>query len=221
MAMAACAFVLYATYSLYYHPVPTVSDMTRDVAMALEWIHDRYPDRRIVFGGYSSGGHVAACTLAKVNNHSTSWCTAIDAILYISPVLSVPAATTVSPFASLILVRALLTLIWGCDWRHTVPSPLDDDIPSAVSNVPHWIVACRSEVPLCGDILGPLLSGAAYHAKMQSSNGTTNSTYRELVTTNHWTMLASTEFHQLTQESWGEILQVVVGAAAQLSTTSK
>jgi len=110
--------------------------MMDDVETAVQWIRSHNKcharDRKIVFGGYSSGGHVAALTLPRLlssfSSSSLSCKPSLDhespfqAILYISPVLAVQGNSS-STWGTLI-TDTLMYWIWGPPWRHQVPSPL-------------------------------------------------------------------------------------------------
>lgn len=181
-------------------------DMVDDVALALQWIQQyrakeqegaRRP--RMIFGGYSSGAHVAATLLAQPVERWTSRglpppTDFIDTILLVSGVLATQSRPLDPPFKN-------IQFEWFTTWIVRVvfgtaapgempPSPLYLTKP----RLPHVLIACQQELIFEGlKPLGEILFCSEFYANSLHSSQTP-ARLLLLPRVNHWTILNSPEF---------------------------
>jgi hypothetical protein len=161
--------LLWALMALASHGAADFDQMLHDVADALLWLQQhkdtelltlpkRYNHEEgnkmdatsstkqpFVFGGYSSGGHVAATLLQRPDlfssrglPHPEHW---IDAAIFISGVLAVrPTSTSASQWCTDLVTR----VVFGKSGAAQLPSPLHtiDKHPP----IRHLLIGCRKEV---------------------------------------------------------------------------
>mmetsp|Transcript_8739 Transcript_8739/g.12366 ORF Transcript_8739/g.12366 Transcript_8739/m.12366 type:complete len:369 (-) Transcript_8739:131-1237(-) len=125
-------------------------NMLEDVADALVWVdRNRNTVGRLrsplVFGGYSSGGHVAASLLQRPDllasrglPHPENIC---DGVLMISGVLAVRPPITAHELPRW-LTDITVNAVFGKNRAFNIPSPLHGPLP----RIPHLLVGCRNEV---------------------------------------------------------------------------
>jgi acetyl esterase/lipase len=180
--------------SLANHGAATLDDMHEDVATALTFIQlnktllasSTTTNAKFVFGGYSSGGHVAATLLQNDvlwKRHSLAAPTQLfSGILYISAVLSVRKADYSGGCPTAWLTNLVMWTVWGPN-AHTIPSPLVGSLPK----LPHVLIGNVNEVFGLG-ILDAFFSSEAYVNRAKSMG--VPAIYRP-VPCDHWNILAS------------------------------
>lgn len=139
----------------------THADMMDDVASALLWVREHRselaaapnqpPQGKLIFGGYSSGAHVAACLLQRPRllkerglPPPTELC---DGVLFLSGVLGtrLTCAPSAAPLGAPALTDAILaSVVFGADAAAALPSPVHD--VDASPALPHLLVCCAHEV---------------------------------------------------------------------------
>ena len=193
----------------------THDQMVSDVRDALGWVAaqrhrlvspGRPPAAKLIFGGYSSGAHVAisllqqreaeGCLPANVRQQ-------IDGVLLLSGVLGVRDATQRMPSAwapHALIVRAAFG-----DGMDDVPSPVHKT--ETVPLLPHLLIYCEHEVFNLQPVerwLAPLFSSPLFAAKLRQRGVPV----REVaVQSDHWNVLSSAGFASairkvLIEEQW-------------------
>jgi acetyl esterase/lipase len=169
----------------------TLDDMLMDVATALQWIHQNQemimgPHNQLVFGGYSSGGHIAVTVLQQcphlLQERGIHQEKMIQGVLLLSGVLSV------RPFQhgqQRWLTDMLTSSIFGYQVAVSLPSPLES---TNHIQLPHLLIGCKQEVPFGLTILDAFFASLQYHEQVTCQN--IPSKYVE-VDSNHWNILAS------------------------------
>ena len=195
-------------------------DMVQDVADALQYIHDirtnqDHPDTTlrqalskpssVVFGGYSSGGHVAASVLQRPKlwaerDLTTDW---IDGVVFLSGVLAVSSQqhpTWLTNFVTHSVFRERI---------QELPSPVEETahLPSTnkKKKLPHLILQCRKELPLGLNWLDAFFAGREYHDRLKERN--IPSKYIELERQNHWSILGSRALSNILKEELPELVK--------------
>ena len=166
----------------------TLDDMLNDVATALQWVHQNQgmimgPHNQLVFGGYSSGGHIAATIMQRphlLQERGMEPSQMIQGVLLLSGVLSV------RPFQQgqqRWFTDMLTSSIFG-DQVASLPSPLES---TNHPRLPHLLIGCKYEV-FGLPILDAFFASSQYHKQVQYQN--IPSKYVE-VDSNHWNILFS------------------------------
>ena len=137
-------------------------DMVRDVADALYWVQkyratvylripgDTSPQQKLVFGGYSSGGHTAAALMQRPKLLEARGLPKpeelFDAALFISGVLAVrpPKTTTNAAHPSTWLTDLVTRVVFGKQGASRLPSPLHT--LHKQPRIPHVLIGCIEEV---------------------------------------------------------------------------
>ena len=215
-------------------------DMQNDVMDALVWLHtnevklglDRHPTtirgggstnevewkyrrrRLFVFGGYSSGGHVAA----TVTQNAALWMDRnlpkprvhCDSIMYISPVLATRAYDSVLRKApafkwssytapTVWLTNRVMEVVFAPIAIAAIPSPIHTYDRSP--RVPHVFVGCKNEMFgltwldtfFCSSDYSGLLNGMGIESRYRS------------VRSDHWNICRSAELRDVLKEELGRI----------------
>jgi hypothetical protein len=191
----------------------TLKDMLHDASTALQFvdrhIHDwtsntgastdtknKQPDKiPIIFGGYSSGAHVAATVLSSESLSPLAKTKAFSN-LYIQHILYVSGFLDVSPSA---WVVTLLTLGVLGEWPSTVPSPLKaiQDRPQQppshpIHNLPpHTLLGCQNEVFGLSILDSAFCSDEYANILNQHSPGSAECKLLQEWTCNHWSVLST------------------------------
>jgi hypothetical protein len=196
-------------------------DMLNDVATGLRWVHDnrqqlhcpsQSPPAKLLFGGYSSGAHVAASLLQRpdvLKDHGLPEPTAglCDAVLFLSGLFAT--------WDVLHLQKGMLgaPMRWSgfTDWvfRFTFgdrsaknTSPLQDVASSPV--LPHVLIGCRSEVfgiAALEDAFGFVLCEDKYAAALKRIG--VSDVRASKVDSNHFGMLLDSKFEAVLQDELG------------------
>ena len=216
-------------------------DMQHDVMDALAWLHanevklglDRHPTtkrgggysnevewkyrrrRLFVFGGYSSGGHVAA----TVTQNAALWMDRnlpkprvhCDSMLYISPVLATRAYDAVLRKApafkwssynapTVRLTNRVMEAVFDPIAVAAVPSPIltYDRSP----RVPHVFVGCKNEMMFGLTWLDTFFCSSDYSGLLNGMG--IESRYRS-IRSDHWKILGSSELRDVLGEELGRI----------------
>lgn len=111
--------------------------------------HKEGGQQTLVFGGYSSGGHVAATLMQRPHLFAQKGLPApdkfCDGALFISGVLAVrPPATTTTTSTTTWCTDLVTTLAFGKSGAANLPSPLDGIHKQP--KVPHLLIGCEKEV---------------------------------------------------------------------------
>ncbi|KAG7348944.1 hypothetical protein IV203_011541 [Nitzschia inconspicua] len=223
--MILATFVTLFFYIFWYwqgQGAATLDDMLNDVSTALKFIDEHLPqwtDRssdnrlknrskgkiQIIFGGYSSGAHVAATLLsseklsplAKQNTLSN---VDICHVLYLSGFLHV------SPSS---LITTLLTVCILGQWPSTIPSPLQaiKDRPQQSKShpvnklPPHTLLGCKYEV-FGLPILDSAFCSVAYtNILNQQQPNSAECTLLQEWTCNHWSALSTMSLRKVLYSS--------------------
>ena len=123
----------------------TLPDMWDDVTDALVWLQksDLLHEKQFIFGGYSSGGHVAATLLHRPHLWRAKGLelTRLDGVLYLSAVLAVEQWNDHSMW----LANLIRTTVFG---NAVLPTPLHEvqSGQRAPPKIPHLLIGCRHEV---------------------------------------------------------------------------
>lgn len=131
-------------------------DMLHDVADALVWVSDNkekltsgsLSSPPFVFGGYSSGGHVAAMLLQNPELLTSRGLPPpeklCDAVLMVSAVLAVRHSTKEEPEkdAPRWCTNFVIEMVFGKTNAESLPSPLHGTLP----RLPHVLIGCEKEV---------------------------------------------------------------------------
>lgn len=216
------------------HGSASFSVMLNDVTEALVWIQHHRKHQQdsitnllvssspIIFGGYSSGGHVAATLLQTpelfISHGLPPPEKLFTSILMISAVLAVrpleiiddtftnkqkQLVTSWSPprwFTDFILF-----LVWGKKEADNIPSPIQhlfnnvDNPQESTFNLPHLFIGCKHEV-FGLNVLDLMFCSKQYVQILQSKGCNTNAKRVE-VKSNHWSILNSTNFAIAIQEN--------------------
>lgn len=172
----------------------TWDDMLNDVANALQWVHQNQrmimgPHHQLVFGGYSSGGHIAATILQRpqlLKERGIEPSRMIQGVLLLSGVLSV------RPFQQdqqRWFTDMLTYSIFG-DKVASLPSPLES---TNHPKLPHLLIGCKHEV-FGLPVLDAFFASPQYNEQVRCQN--IPSKYVE-VDSNHWNILASQELKEV------------------------
>jgi hypothetical protein len=158
----------------------------------------------IVFGGYSSGGHVATTLLQQPERFRKHGLLTPDklfqGILVVSGMMAVrpekitiqdpktgkPIVIATPPNRPRWLTDFVLNMVWGVQAAKMIPSPLAGPPPPAL---PHLLVGCRNEV-FGLPWLDIYFCSAAYRDKVEAVTGKV-AKYVE-VESDHWFILSST-----------------------------
>lgn len=127
------------------HSVASATSWIRDNGVRLDLFHDK--NEKFVFGGYSSGGHVAMTLLQrpKLLKRYNGWNDRrhlddiLSGVLVISGVLAVTAVDESLPTW---LTDLVMTIVWG-EQRSCIPSPIQFDVPTTA---PILLIGNRKEV---------------------------------------------------------------------------
>ena len=194
--------------------------MMDDVCTALHWVRDHRaelcapgapPARRLVFGGYSSGAHVAASLLQRPDLLAARGLPPpeklCDGVLYISGVLAVrPSADPAGPPAPApgatpagaarrrrnplrpALTDAISRLSFG-GGAASLPSPVERT--AASPRLPHLLIGCEREVfglPYLEGAMRVFFAQRQFHERLVRRG--VRSTLVD-VDSNHWSILSS------------------------------
>ena len=185
----------------------TIKDMVEDVENAVTFVKENSDlilgkkvgsneTRKMVFGGYSSGGHVAATMLSQ---NPQKWKEEFHCILYISGVLAVRAGSIASLESKpRFLIDFVMRTVWG-EQRTSIPSPIEsrDVVP-----LPHLLVACKNEV-FGLPILDIFLCSELYHEKL---NQLRIPVLLRHVHSDHWFVLSSSTLRLALKEEMPKLL---------------
>jgi hypothetical protein len=193
--------------SLTNRGAATLDDMHEDVATALTFIQQNKSvlvgassaaittEKKIVFGGYSSGGHVAATLLQNDvlwKQHSLAAPTELfSGILYISAVLSVQKVDC-SGDCPTWLTNLVMHTVWGPTAAPTIPSPI---VLGPLPKLPHLLIGNFNEV-FGLNALDAFFSSEAYANRAKSMG--VPAIYLP-VPSDHWNILASRALHDTLQ----------------------
>uniref|UniRef100_A0A7S4ET57 Alpha/beta hydrolase fold-3 domain-containing protein n=1 Tax=Chrysotila carterae TaxID=13221 RepID=A0A7S4ET57_CHRCT len=204
--LAAGACVVALLWELGWRGAATYLDMLNDVALALSWVRSNReslaapgcaPAPRLVFGGYSSGGHVAATLLQRLDVLARHGLPApthglCDGVLYVSGVFLATKETklrpTMMPGVCRWIVGTLVRSVFGAA-SAVLASPLRD--AAHAPRLPHLLIHCEREAaglwPVEG-VMQRFIAGNAYAAALKSAS--INVEVVE-IRSNHWSMLNS------------------------------
>lgn len=143
---------LWGLWTLAVRGCAKFDDMLQDVGDALVWVHGNKEtilghkkEVPLVFGGYSSGGHVAATLLQRPHVLKSRGLPepekVCDAVLFVSGVLAVRPPVDSQRSAQWLTNLALKTAFG--DEAHQVPSPLHE---GQLPRLPHLLIGCADEV---------------------------------------------------------------------------
>mmetsp|Transcript_21874 Transcript_21874/g.28311 ORF Transcript_21874/g.28311 Transcript_21874/m.28311 type:complete len:399 (+) Transcript_21874:106-1302(+) len=222
--------------------VANFDDMMDDVEEAISFVMDnqerlgiaidadgndkqqQHQRRPFIFGGYSSGGHVAAMMLQR---NPEKWQACFDGILYISGVFAVRPPTPTkesSPGAFLhnkprFLTDLVMHIVWGEESRHSIPSPIESNSITNTIKLPHLLIACRNEV-FGLSILDVFLCSQVYYEKLLQL-GTIPSVTLRHVQSDHWFILSCRELQNVLREEIPKLLRSSSERIIQPATSNK
>ena len=177
--------------------------MLDDVAEALVWVRTNRakltapgtePAKRALVGGYSSGGHCAACLLQRPDKLK-QWglperAAGFDGVLFLSGVFGGRSGVPLPPYLPASLVtKGLARICFGVDGADALPSPVHT--PESSPKVPHLLVHCPHEVfgtPLVEPALSHLLCTEAFATALRKCGVPIR---LEAVGSDHWNVLSS------------------------------
>jgi hypothetical protein len=138
----------------------THEQMVEDVASALLWVRAHRaelvaapgaaPPAKMVFGGYSSGAHVAMCLLQRPDLLAARGlpppAELCDGVLLLSGVLGtrLTCDAAAAPRGAPALTNGLSRLFFGAAAAEALPSPVHD--VTASPTLPHLLICCEHEV---------------------------------------------------------------------------
>lgn len=206
--------VLWLAWALASNGAATHDEMMDDVASALVWVRNhqqellppgtQQPPAVQLFGGYSSGGHVAV-SLLQAPEKLQQWglpslAAGFDGVLLLSGVLSTRSTPPLPAcMPAKIATAGLKSLTFGRDGAMSLPSPLHT--PERTPPVPHLLVHCKHEVfglPIIEPALSHLLCTEAYAAALRARRV---STRVESVESDHWFVLSSTALQDVLRQA--------------------
>ena len=204
----------------------TLDEMVDDVADALQWVHghdlrhhDDHPRRPILFGGYSSGGHVAATLLSRPDVFARrripppqEW---MDGVLYLSAVLGVRPSTCqpsnhhLPTFLADFIIHSIFPTETEANQpaKHVLSSPVDDLEQHTIDppHIPHLLIGCHQEV-FGLNWLDIFFQSQRYHDLLQSQYDIPSRYVA--IPSNHWNILASRHLkYALEQHLFGWLIQ--------------
>ena len=201
--------VLGALWHILARGAASHADMLDDVVTALQWVTvhrdelvaspQRAPEtRRLIFGGYSSGAHVASSFLQRADlvdralGPRATRSHDIDGVLLLSGVLGVRWGTPLPPppasfmrFLPDVLVRACFGGVAGAE----LPSPVHE--ASRTPTLPHLLIGCAHEVfnlPFIERAMDVLFCSSTYADVLRERGVPVE---LQLVASNHWSVLNS------------------------------
>ena len=153
-----------AVLLLVWHPLArgaaTHEQMIDDVASALLWVRAHRtelvaapgaaPPAKMVFGGYSSGAHVAMCLLQRPDLLAARGlpppAELCDGVLLLSGVLGtrLTCSAAAAPQGAPALTNSVSRMVFGAAAAEALPSPVHD--VAASPTLPHLLVCCEHEV---------------------------------------------------------------------------
>ena len=156
--------LLAAVLLLVWHPLArgaaTHEQMIDDVASALLWVRAHRtelvaapgaaPPAKMVFGGYSSGAHVAMCLLQRPDLLAARGlpppAELCDGVLLLSGVLGtrLTCSAAAAPQGAPALTNSVSRMVFGAAAAEALPSPVHD--VAASPTLPHLLVCCEHEV---------------------------------------------------------------------------
>ncbi|CAB9517011.1 expressed unknown protein [Seminavis robusta] len=173
----------------------------------------------MVFGGYSSGGHVATTLLhqpKRFQKHGLSPPEELfQGILVISGMMAVrPERITVQDCKTqqpitiatpsglpTFLTNLVLQTVWGAETAKHIPSPLTQARPPPA--LPHLLVGCRNEM-FGLNWLDVYFCSAEYRDKVQALTGQVAKYVQ--VESDHWNVLSSTALRNALQEELPQLV---------------
>ena len=176
--------------------------MLEDVSNALVWVREHRTDKlliapgataaagRLVFGGYSSGAHVAASLLARPDLLSKANLK-IDGVLHLSGVLGVRETSVVETWARHIPTQ-IVKMVFGSEGAAALPSPVDDT--NKLPLLPHLLIHCKHEVFNLQPIergMGVMFCSEVYEQRLAARG---IEVLRLPVDSDHWNILDSSNF---------------------------
>jgi alpha/beta hydrolase fold len=229
----------------------TLDDMVDDVAQAIAWVQAHpelcchqptalslesttavsFNNVPMILGGYSSGGHVAACLLQRPDvwqRHGLPHDPAslFAGIFYVSGVLAVQPCTlcNVPPTTSTYsdhptnsmdheeivvgrnkprwLTDFVMHAVWGPTWASTIPSPIENDKPT---QLPHLIIGNHHEV--WGWPWLDIFFCSSEYAQRLRQCGVPNVVYQP-VPSDHWNILASRHLRDIMRTELPNLVQL-------------
>jgi acetyl esterase/lipase len=156
--------LLGALLLLAWHPLArgaaTHEQMIDDVASALLWVRAHRtelvaapgaaPPAKMVFGGYSSGAHVAMCLLQRPDLLAARGlpppAELCDGVLLLSGVLGtrLTCGAAAAPQGAPALTNSVSRMVFGATAAEALPSPVHD--VAASPTLPHLLVCCEHEL---------------------------------------------------------------------------
>jgi acetyl esterase/lipase len=195
---------LWSAWALAARGAATHDEMVDDVASALVWVRNnrheliapgaQSPPAVQLFGGYSSGGHVAV-SLLQSPEKLKQWglpspAAGFDGLILLSGVLGTRSSPPLPPCTpARFATSGLKSLTFGGEGSASLPSPLHT--PERTPAVPHLLVHCEHEVfglPLIEPALSHLLCTEAYAEALRTCGVPTRV---ESVRSDHWFVLSS------------------------------
>ena len=180
------------------------SDMMADVASALLWIRAHRdelavpgaaPPPKIVFGGYSSGAHVASCLLQRPELLAARGlpppAELCDGVLILSGVLGtrLTCSTAEAPLCAPAVTNTVSRLIFGRAGADALPSPVHET--HAAPQLPHLLICCEHEMfalPLLEAAFSVYFASREMAARLRSQGIAVRLVQ---VRSDHWNVLGS------------------------------
>lgn len=215
--MISVCLVLGAVWHALAFGAASHDEMMDDVALALKWIRNNRErlvmcgddadtparPRLQIFGGYSSGAHVAMSLLQRpgklAQNGLTAPMAGFDGVLLLSGVCSARGGMPLpAPKWATRIVSAITSVVFGSDAAEKLPSPVHT--PQLTPAVPHLLIHCRHEgfgIRPLEAVLDVLLCSKQYAAAL-SERGLPVQV--RPVDSDHWTVLNSGALSDALQE---------------------
>lgn len=216
LSSSALSIVAFAVLllALALHPLAkgaaTHEEMLQDVASALKWVRSNKSlvSNRLVFGGYSSGAHVAAALLTRPDVLAAKGLPAADklcdGVLLLSGVLGVrdgPPLPPVDARWARQVPHLIMRLVFA-EAAATLPSPVHciRDAPA----LPHLLIFCEHELFNLQPIersMGIMFSSETYAAQLTARGIKVK---QITVHSDHWAVLDSAGFRQALRAAFVE-----------------
>ena len=204
----------------------TMDEMLQDVSTAINFLHNNTQklgldnnnnnnkDCKFVVGGYSSGAHLAATYLNRIqhlnHNNNNNNNERIVGVCYLSGVLSLK---------NDIIMKLICMIVFGTT-TDRLPSPLDDMITSSrttssssstttlpiICTLPHLLIGCQYEIFGIPYILDNVFCSNKYYQHISDGNKFSRCILLPssslTSTNNHWTMLSSIDLTTALEENF-------------------